>query len=100
MLSKENQKMVDIMSTMENGRFKRLIDAINISDECFKCCYFNFKEKCHNKCASIPTCFGSTLSRSTKSYLLWKLGIITQDEHFQRIGFGKYNIDGYDTGEE
>lgn len=80
------KKLIEI----DNGRFKTIIETFRIKSICFKCCCFNQKVKNGYKCACTPSCIGATLHPSVVSYLLWRLNLITEDEHHKNLGIGKY----------
>jgi len=80
------KKLIEI----DNGRFKKIVETFDIDGICFNCCQFNEKAKDGYKCACTPSCIGATLHPRVVSYILWKLDLITEDEHHKNLGMGKY----------
>jgi len=74
------------ISEIDDGRFKKLCDALEITKECAKCQYFAYYENDSYMCAVTPQCIGATLSFEVKSYILWKLDFITEQEHRNNLG--------------
>lgn len=74
---KEN---IDILYSIDNGRFKDLVDTMVICDTCFNCGFFNLSLEGDSnslyRCKVPPTCIGGTLSRGVIKYLNIKLGFI------------------------
>jgi len=63
------EKLINI----DNGRFKKLIDALSIEEECYRCHSFNPKAKNSYRCAVTGCCIGHILSEDLLAYLLKKL---------------------------
>lgn len=75
------KKLIEI----DRGRFKKLVETFDIQDVCFKCRYFNTKTEEAYLCAVCPNCIGATLDAGLKSYLLYRLDIITKEEHHRNL---------------
>lgn len=61
---------IKYLLTIENGRFKKLFESLNITDECFKCSYFvNNSNSQFYKCYCLGTCIARTLSVELKLYM-------------------------------
>lgn len=88
---KEEEKLSKLLYIIDNGRFKKLMTALEPNDICFKCSYFNHtlpkspdnKYRCN---VVSPRCIGGTLRSELISYLLWKTGIKTEKEHQNFLG--------------
>jgi len=85
-----NHPLYKKLIEMDNGRFCKILSTFRISNECFKCRTFNQTAKEGYLCGCTPFCIGSTLHPRVVSYLLWKLDIITEDEHYKNLKIGKY----------
>jgi len=59
------------------------IEAIPVKDICFECHSFNFRAAGSYRCAVSGSCIGVELPAEMKSYLLWKLGVLTQEEYLK-----------------
>ena len=72
------------LKEIDNGRFAKLIDAIDVTEECQQCFYLNPKVTDPGmgyRCRCVGSCIAVTLSNEVKSYLFWKLGEITEEQH-------------------
>jgi len=77
-------ELKEIMKSIDNGRFKALLDHFTLDDNCFKCNFFNLSIKDVGfgfRCYSCPSCPAATLHPRVISYLNWKSGLITAEEH-------------------
>jgi hypothetical protein len=81
------KKLIEI----DQGRFKKIVETFDIQGICFECRCFNQNAKDGYKCACTPSCIGATLHPKVNSYLLWRLGLITEDEHHKNLKIGKYD---------
>lgn len=63
--------MVEYMMSMEDGRFKHILEATHLRDVCMKCGYWNPNVTELYRCASVPGCPGVTLSGKVKNYI-WR----------------------------
>jgi len=80
------------LKEIDGGRFSKLIDSLQVSDECLKCYYLNPKitdPGLGYRCHCIGSCIDATLSDEVKSFLLWKLNEITEEQHIRNMGAGK-----------
>ena len=68
--------MIERLKSIDNNRFRVLLDAFDIKDECFKCAWFDSTLEMSQayRCAITGKCIGITLSESFKGYLWGKLG--------------------------
>ena len=73
------------LQEIENGRFKKIIDALEIKDACERCYFFNYKVGKDYSFRCRIGCLGDIISERLKSYFLWKLGIITEKEYFENL---------------
>jgi hypothetical protein len=89
-MSETNHPLYEKLIEIDDGRFKKIAEALEIAWTCFECSIFNQKAKDGYKCACTPYCIGATLHPRVVSYLLWKLDIITEDEHHKNLKIGKY----------
>jgi len=84
-----NDTLMDTLCKIDKGRFKDLITAINVSETCQKCNSFNLaiKDKWKSyKCCCAGSCPAATLHPHLVSYLNWKLGWISENEHMHALG--------------
>lgn len=89
-LKEEYTTFADKLKEVDKGRFKKLIDAMDVDDNCENCGFWNYKHKDNLfRCAVSPSCIGVTLSQELKSYILWQLGEISYEEHMQNLGVDK-----------
>ena len=58
------------LTVIDNGRFKNLLSTFKITEECFKCGYFDKSMTNHYRCCVPPICIGGTLSEDVKDYLI------------------------------
>ena len=72
----------------EPGRFDDIIHALDVKDFCEDCFFWDSSlgPRHAYRCACMPKCIGETLSESMKSYLKWKLGNITEEQHHSNLG--------------
>lgn len=77
---------LDDLFKIEPERFGPLLKTLTITEECLDCNHFNPKAEGGYRCAVSCDCIGVTLATSLKSYLLWKLDILTEDEHREVCG--------------
>lgn len=73
------------LMAVDDNRFKKLLDSLDITDSCFDCSYFNPKNKEIYRCRVAGMCIDATLNPDLKSYLLWKTGLKSQKEHIEYI---------------
>jgi hypothetical protein len=81
-------EILDKIKDIDNGRFSKLFDTIRIDDDCMRCFYFNptiTDPGLGYRCKAAPTCIAATLSQNVQSYILWKLGVITMEQHTHNI---------------
>lgn len=83
MISYTKESLNTLISSIDNGRFNKLFEAIELKSVCMNCSYFNHSDKVKDsyRCRSAPGCPGATLSSELISYLLWKMGEKTEKEH-------------------
>lgn len=73
---------------IEGGRFKNIINAMNVEEVCGKCDHFNLSINDPSegyRCKCMPSCIADTLSSKLISYLNWKLGWIDEKDHMKNI---------------
>ena len=70
---------------LEDGRFCKLAKALVFQPNCENCNVFNYKAENGYYCAVQGTCIGVTLNNKLNLYLLWQLGIITEQEYQDKI---------------
>ena len=60
---------------IDNGRFEKLVDVLNIKDICWKCYYFNTSVDPGERyrCYVTPTCIAATLNPDLQRYILEKI---------------------------
>jgi hypothetical protein len=58
------------LSNIDNGRFRKLIEAMDVKDVCYNCRSFNPKVMTAYVCAISGYCIGHTLSEDLLAYLL------------------------------
>ena len=75
------KKLIEI----DRGRFKKLVETFDIKDVCFNCSIFNAKAEDGYRCGCAPCCIGATLDAGLKSYLLYKIDVITEEEHHRNL---------------
>jgi len=93
-INMENEKdlipVVSLLYTLDDGKFNGLMQGMKPKNECFKCTYFNHTlpniEENQYGCRAAPGCMASTLNNSLISYLLFKTGVISYEEHIDYIG--------------
>ena len=71
---------------IDNGRFEDIIHAVKLTDVCQDCDSFNMSVKDQRKayrCHCMPSCIAATLNTRLVSYLNWKLGWISQEDHMK-----------------
>lgn len=81
------------LKEIDKGRFAKLIDAISVTDECQQCFYLNPKISDSGlgyRCRSAGSCIAATLSNEVKSYLFWKLGEITEEQHMDNVNSDRF----------
>ena len=71
----------DKLLGLNNGKYRKVIGALDVTDECLKCKAFNCKANDNYLCAVTGSYIGVTLSRRVNSHLLLLLGVITKDEY-------------------
>lgn len=78
----------DRVRAIDGERFHDFSDATILKDECLNCHYFNDTVPVGQsyRCRCLPRCPG-TVGEETKSYLLWKIGVIDEAKHMRNIGF-------------
>lgn len=76
----------DRIIACDKGRFEGLVKGMRVKDVCLDCTYFNPKGAGGYRCAVSPTCIGVTLSSELNSYILWKIGEKTSEEHMAFLG--------------
>ncbi len=70
---------------VDRGRFEDVIHALHIDEACGKCDYFNKSvndPRMQYRCYVSGLCIAATLHPHVVSYLNWKLGWITQEQHY------------------
>jgi len=81
---------VSFLYTIDGGKFNDLMQGMKPKDECFKCSYFNHTlpniEENQYGCRTVPGCMAATLNNSLISYLLFKTGVISYEEHIDYLG--------------
>ena len=85
----DNDTLFDKLCEIDKGRFRGLINGINVSETCQKCNSFNLaiKDKWKSyRCAVAGTCPAATLHPHLVSYLNWKLGWISGKDHMKNMG--------------
>ena len=85
-VGKENIQF--ILDNIDDGRFKKLFEVIKVEPRCLDCFHFNhtLSRAQSYRCKCAPRCIGATLDASLISYILWQLGLKTQEEHYHFIG--------------
>lgn len=81
----KSQLHIDLCE-IDYPRFVKIIEALQIDDTCIKCDFFNLSIKDQRqqyRCKCSPSCIADTLHPRLISYFNWKLGLITQEEHFE-----------------
>jgi len=79
------------LKKIDNGRFSKFIEVFNADDHCFDCYHLNPLITDPGKgyrCCCFPGCLGDTCSVAFKSYLFWKLGVITEKQHMVFVNSG------------
>ncbi len=80
----------DKLISVDNGRFKDLIESLDVKNICLKCITFNqtlvYDPDIEYRCAVPGKCIGATLRSELISYLLWKVDVKTEKEHMVWIG--------------
>lgn len=74
---------------IDDGRFKDIVNAMNVHEICGDCDHFNLSLKDQGKgyrCKCMPSCIADTLSDKLISYMNWKLGWIDEKDHLKNIG--------------
>lgn len=74
---------------IDGGRFKDIIQALDITDVCGRCNYFNLSINDRTKgyrCHCTGSCIAATLHTKLISYLNWKMGWITEKQHNVNCG--------------
>ena len=79
--------LVESISKIDNGRFAGIARTISPGSTCGGCGYFTgVKTDPTYRCKCSPSCIADVLSRSTLSYIRWKLGIIDSHRHVLNVG--------------
>jgi hypothetical protein len=81
------------LKEIDYGRFRKLIDVLDVVDECQRCFFLNPKVSDPGmgfRCRCAGSCIADTLSNGVKSYLFWKLGEITEEQHKANMDSGKF----------
>jgi len=73
----------DRLCEIDDGRFQNIINSMEVTPECENCQCFNYTADDSYLCAVTPYCIGDTFSDKVKSYLLYKLDIISYEEHLK-----------------
>ncbi len=74
---------------IDNGRFKDIINVLDVSDECATCDFFNLtikNERHQHRCKCMSSCIAATLHPDVISYLNWKLEWISANKHLINVG--------------
>lgn len=79
-------RLLESFRSVDGGRFALLFDTIRFKEECSQCGYFMPKVINRYRCRGSPSCIAATLHPQVQSYLLWKVGVISQDAHFANLG--------------
>lgn len=74
------QRILNVLDNAESKQIIPLINNLDLKDECEKCAYFNFKAEESYRCACLGSCIGVTLNDELNALLLYRLGLITQEE--------------------
>lgn len=77
---------------IEDGRFKNIINALEIKEVCGECDHFNLSIQDPRegyRCKCTPSCIAATLNTSVISYLNYKLGWIDELAHFENLGINR-----------
>lgn len=74
------------LSEMEHGRFRDLIETLRVDGCCERCSSFNPHATDAYKCKVSGSCIAATLHPDLQSYMWWKLGWITQEQHMANLG--------------
>ena len=69
---------------IDNGRFKKLIEVLDVKDVCEDCFSFNEDHRNSYMCGVVPLCIGRTLSYDLKRYILWTLYDEEDKEEYER----------------
>ena len=85
-LTKEIDNL-DKLNHIDNGRFKGLVDEVGMKEICFKCAYMDTRLPAGMgyKCFCVGSCFPATFHPHVVSYIAWKLGWKTSEEHVRVI---------------
>ena len=74
---------------IDNGRFEKIINTIDVKQICEECYYFNptiTDSDLAYRCKAPGLCIAATLSKNLLSYIWWKLELITESDHLANIG--------------
>lgn len=86
----EESDLTELLYSIDNGRFERLRDVLKIDNVCWGCSYFNqtLEKTPYNtyRCNCAPSCIAATLNPALISYLLWRTGIKTEEQHNSFLG--------------
>lgn len=72
------------LSQIDNGCYIGLIAAFEFRDACSDCYAFSPLQRdpgMQYRCRCLGSCPAETLSKEMKSYLWWKLGVISREQH-------------------
>lgn len=77
-------QLKDELVLIDGGKFKNVIEALDIRENCRDCRYFSPKSQRNgvgHSCRKTPTCIGETLSKPMLRYIWLKLGMISEYEY-------------------
>ena len=71
------ESLYEELCQVDDGRFKPLIDTLNVTDTCRGCHYFdnNIDKQYSYRCHCLGSCIDATVSRQLKEYLLLRINI-------------------------
>ena len=84
----DEQRLQERLYKIDEGAFAQMISLFDIKDKCEWCCSFNklLGANAQEPCDLFPLCIGTCLSNELLSYLNYKLGNITEKEHYKNSG--------------
>ena len=84
----DSSRLQERLYKIEDGRFAQIISLFEVKEKCEWCSAFNelLGEDCRDVCDQFPYCIGTCLSKEMLSYLNYKLGNITEGEHYANCG--------------
>ena len=87
-------RLKDQLKAIDNGRFNKIIEALDVKDICIECNHFNYTLNDIRKgyrCKCTPSCIAATLHPDLQSYLLMKINVIDKKEHLHNLGIESEN---------